>query len=51
MRMAEMGFSALKFDLDMPAANDPYIYNGRLRNGDIHRQLKLQNQLSPVVRT
>ena len=34
-RVTEMGFSALKFDLDLPADNDPDPYNGRLTNAAI----------------
>ena len=34
-RVTDMGFSALKFDLDLPADNDPDPYNGRLTNAAI----------------
>lgn len=38
-RVVDMGFTALKFDLDIASDNEPDPYNGRLRNDDIqHKQ-------------
>lgn len=34
-RVLDMGFTALKFDLDVPGDNDPDPYNGRLTNDSI----------------
>jgi len=35
-RVVDMGFSALKFDLDLPMDNDPDPFNGRLSNEAIY---------------
>ncbi|MGM0605573.1 MAG: mandelate racemase/muconate lactonizing enzyme family protein [Halobacteriota archaeon] len=40
-RVADMGFSALKFDLDMEMDNDPDPYNGRLSNAAIERKREI----------
>ena len=37
-RVADMGFTALKFDLDMEMDNDPDPYNGRLTNDAIEHK-------------
>lgn len=37
-RVADMGFTALKFDLDMEMDNDPDPYNGRLTNDTIEHK-------------
>ncbi|WP_331234341.1 mandelate racemase/muconate lactonizing enzyme family protein [Natronorarus salvus] len=40
-RVVDMGFSALKFDLDMEMDNDPDPTNGRLSNAAIHRKREI----------
>ncbi len=40
-RVADMGFTALKFDLDLPADNDPDPYNGRLTNAAIEEKREI----------
>ncbi|ELZ28393.1 mandelate racemase/muconate lactonizing protein [Halogeometricum pallidum JCM 14848] len=40
-RVTDMGFTALKFDLDLPADNDPDPYNGRLTNGAIEEKREI----------
>ncbi|WP_276274049.1 mandelate racemase/muconate lactonizing enzyme family protein [Haloarcula litorea] len=40
-RVTDMGFSALKFDLDLPADNDPDPYNGRLTNEAIEEKREI----------
>jgi L-alanine-DL-glutamate epimerase-like enolase superfamily enzyme len=40
-RVADLGFTALKFDLDIASDNDPDPYNGRLRNDDVHRKQEI----------
>ncbi|MCO8245375.1 MULTISPECIES: mandelate racemase/muconate lactonizing enzyme family protein [unclassified Haladaptatus] len=40
-RVVDMGFSALKFDLDLPADNDPDPYNGRLTNTAIREKREI----------
>ncbi|QDX39891.1 mandelate racemase/muconate lactonizing enzyme family protein [Salarchaeum sp. JOR-1] len=37
-RVVDMGFSALKFDLDLPRDNEPDPYNGRLSNTAIREK-------------
>ncbi|WP_436926175.1 mandelate racemase/muconate lactonizing enzyme family protein [Halosimplex amylolyticum] len=39
-RVADMGFTALKFDLDQPFDNSPDPYNGRVQNEDIRRKVE-----------
>ncbi|MFC4360381.1 mandelate racemase/muconate lactonizing enzyme family protein [Halobium salinum] len=38
-RVADMGFTALKFDLDQPFDNHPDPYNGRVSNAAIQRKV------------
>jgi len=38
-RVADMGFTALKFDLDQPADNHPDPYNGRVSNATMRRKV------------
>ncbi len=40
-RVVDMGFSALKFDLDMEMDNEPDRTNGRLSNAAIHRKREI----------
>ncbi|GAA0652393.1 mandelate racemase/muconate lactonizing enzyme family protein [Salarchaeum japonicum] len=40
-RVVDMGFSALKFDLDLPRDNDPDPYNGRLSNTAIREKREI----------
>ncbi|MBX0293278.1 mandelate racemase/muconate lactonizing enzyme family protein [Haloarcula nitratireducens] len=40
-RVTDMGFTALKFDLDLPADNDPDPYNGRLTNAAIEEKREI----------
>ncbi|ODR80386.1 gluconate dehydratase [Haladaptatus sp. W1] len=40
-RVVDMGFSALKFDLDLPEDNDPDPYNGRLTNAAIREKREI----------
>jgi gluconate/galactonate dehydratase len=40
-RVTDMGFSALKFDLDLPDDNDPDPMNGRLTNDVIERKREI----------
>jgi len=40
-RVTDMGFTALKFDLDLPADNDPDPYNGRLTNSAIEKKREI----------
>ncbi|MDS0295537.1 mandelate racemase/muconate lactonizing enzyme family protein [Halogeometricum luteum] len=40
-RVTDMGFTALKFDLDLPADNDPDPYNGRLSNRAIREKREI----------
>jgi L-alanine-DL-glutamate epimerase-like enolase superfamily enzyme len=40
-RVLDLGFDALKFDLDLPADNDPDPYNGRLRNDDVEHKREI----------
>ena len=39
-RVADMGFDALKFDLDQPFDNNPDPYNGRVRNEVLDRKVE-----------
>lgn len=39
-RVVDMGFTALKFDLDQPFDNRPDPYNGRVQNEDIRRKVE-----------
>jgi L-alanine-DL-glutamate epimerase-like enolase superfamily enzyme len=39
-RVADMGFTALKFDLDQPFDNRPDPYNGRVQNAAIERKVE-----------
>lgn len=45
-RVVDLGFTALKFDLDIASDNDPDPYNGRLRNDDI----RLKRDIVETVR-
>ncbi|WP_246998135.1 mandelate racemase/muconate lactonizing enzyme family protein [Halosolutus gelatinilyticus] len=40
-RVVDMGFTALKFDLDLEADNDPDPFNGRLTNGAIEHKREI----------
>ncbi|OYR80016.1 enolase, partial [Halorubrum distributum] len=40
-RVTDMGFSALKFDLDLPADNENDPYNGRLTNAAIREKKEI----------
>lgn len=40
-RVLDMGFTALKFDLDHERDNSPDPFNGRLTNSDIERKLEI----------
>ncbi|WP_135301979.1 mandelate racemase/muconate lactonizing enzyme family protein [Haloarcula amylovorans] len=40
-RVTDMGFTALKFDLDLPADNEPDPYNGRLTNAAIEEKREI----------
>ncbi|MGB9986613.1 mandelate racemase/muconate lactonizing enzyme family protein [Salarchaeum japonicum] len=40
-RVVDMGFSALKFDLDLPRDNEPDPYNGRLSNTAIREKREI----------
>lgn len=40
-RVTDMGFTALKFDLDLPTDNDPDPYNGRLTNAAIEEKREI----------
>ncbi|XVH33217.1 mandelate racemase/muconate lactonizing enzyme family protein (plasmid) [Haloferacaceae archaeon DSL9] len=40
-RVLDMGFTALKFDLDFPADNDPDPFNGRLTNAAIEQKREI----------
>jgi gluconate/galactonate dehydratase len=40
-RVTDMGFTALKFDLDLPADNNPDPYNGRLTNAAIEQKREI----------
>lgn len=40
-RVIDMGYTALKFDLDLPADNDPDPYNGRLTNAAIREKREI----------
>lgn len=40
-RVTDMGFTALKFDLDLPMDNDPDPTNGRLTNGVIEHKREI----------
>ena len=40
-RVTDMGFTALKFDLDLPMDNDPDPMNGRLTNGVIQSKREI----------
>ncbi|UHQ98522.1 mandelate racemase/muconate lactonizing enzyme family protein (plasmid) [Natrinema zhouii] len=40
-RVVDMGFTALKFDLDLEEDNDPDPFNGRLSNGAIERKREI----------
>ncbi|SNR31894.1 mandelate racemase/muconate lactonizing enzyme family protein [Halorubrum vacuolatum] len=48
-RVAEMGFSALKFDLDTPADNDPDPFNGRLTREDVARKRAIVERVMDTV--
>jgi L-alanine-DL-glutamate epimerase-like enolase superfamily enzyme len=40
-RVADLGFTALKFDLDQPIDNDPDPYNGRVSNAALERKREI----------
>ncbi|MFC4989780.1 MULTISPECIES: mandelate racemase/muconate lactonizing enzyme family protein [Saliphagus] len=48
-RVADMGFGALKFDLDQPADNEPDPYNGRLDNAAIERKREIVEAVRDAV--
>lgn len=48
-RVADMGFTALKFDLDQPEDNDPDPYNGRLDNKSIERKREIVEAVREAV--
>jgi L-alanine-DL-glutamate epimerase-like enolase superfamily enzyme len=49
--VADLGFDALKFDLDHPADNDPDPYNGRLRPADVERKRAIVEAVTEAVPT
>jgi L-alanine-DL-glutamate epimerase-like enolase superfamily enzyme len=48
-RVADMGFSALKFDLDMPRDTDPDPYNGRLGTEDVEHKRRVVEAVCEAV--
>ncbi|MFB6106638.1 MAG: mandelate racemase/muconate lactonizing enzyme family protein [Halobacteriaceae archaeon] len=40
-RVADLGFTALKFDLDMPIDNHPDPYNGRISNAALNKKVEI----------
>ncbi|QLG49829.1 mandelate racemase/muconate lactonizing enzyme family protein [Natrinema halophilum] len=48
-RVKEMGFSALKFDLDMPIDNRPDPFNGRLSNEALDRKVEIVSAVREAV--
>jgi L-alanine-DL-glutamate epimerase-like enolase superfamily enzyme len=47
--VADLGFDALKFDLDHPADTDPDPYNGRLRPADVERKRAIVEAVTEAV--
>ncbi|WP_207592392.1 enolase C-terminal domain-like protein [Halomontanus rarus] len=48
-RVADMGFTALKFDLDQPADNRPDPYNGRVSNAALERKREVVEAVRDAV--
>jgi len=48
-RVVDMGFSAIKFDLDVPEDNEPDPYNGRLTNDVLNRKVEVVGAVRDAV--
>jgi len=48
-RVADMGFTALKFDLDQPFDNHPDPYNGRVGNAAIQRKVETVEAIREAI--
>jgi L-alanine-DL-glutamate epimerase-like enolase superfamily enzyme len=47
--VVDLGFTALKFDLDQPADNDPDPYNGRVSNAGMRRKVETVEAVREAV--
>ena len=48
-RVADMGFTALKFDLDMGMDNEPDPYNGRVSNAALQRKVDIAEAVRETI--
>lgn len=48
-RVRDMGFTALKFDLDMPMDNEPDPYNGRLTNEALNYKVEVVEAVRDAI--
>lgn len=48
-RVADMGFTALKFDLDMGMDNEPDPYNGRVSNAALQRKVNIAEAVRETI--